>query len=382
MQPPIKVTHLILRLDTGGAEKSLYRLVRHSPATLEHRVICLGPRSSIGDDIQNLGVSISWFNYRSLGPVALWRAWRELKVNPPDVLQGWMYFGNLLVSLLALLLPGGGTKVAWNIRASLEDLSKENAPTRWAIKLAAWRALLPELVIYNSYAGVESHARFGFNRRHYVVIPNGIDTTEFKPDAAARARVRARYGVADAVWVGMISRYHASKRVDLFLKAVRRVLDQSVAARFVLAGPGMDSANVALLEMIQGCGLTEADLTLAGPITDTAEFLPALDLLVIASDREGTPNVLLEAMACGVSVVATRVGDVPKILTDETHLAHPGDVDDLAAKLLNVLGSLPASESQLAAQRQFVQQNYADRGCMAAYAEHYQSLMARTGDAV
>ena len=198
-----RICHVIVRLDTGGAEKSLFRLVRGTRGQLAHHVICFGPESPIGADIEQLGAQVTWLDYNKLGPLVFWRAFRLLRREPPDVLQGWMYFGNLIASILALGLPRR-LKVAWNIRQSPADFALEKRRTRLSIHLARLPMLGPHLIIYNSFAGAQSHARFGFNRRRHTVIPNGIDTDEFKPDEASRAEWRNAQDVGDASWVGLV----------------------------------------------------------------------------------------------------------------------------------------------------------------------------------
>jgi glycosyltransferase involved in cell wall biosynthesis len=373
MQNPIRITHLILRLGTGGAEKSLYRLLRHNAPELEHQVICLGPPSSIGDDIADLGVPIVSFNYRKSGPLALWRAWRWLKNQPPDVLQGWMYIGNLLAVLLAKGLPAA-VKVAWNIRHTITDFGREKYTTRWAVKAVGWFKLAPDLVIFNAYAGLESHRQFGFSSFPHVVIPNGIDLQEFKPAEHHRQQVRQQYELGTTPWVGLVSRFHPHKGVREYLQAARQLIDAGVNAGFMLAGEGMTEDNPALAAMMHECGVGRNEVKLIGPINNMAEFLPALDLLVMPSYWEGTPNILLEAMACGVATVATNVGDVARLLADPARLVEPGNATDLAAKIKQTLLIDEDTEQRVQHEREHVLSNYQLQRCMDAYCETYKNL--------
>ena len=374
--PSIKrITHLIVRLDTGGAEKSLFRLVRGTAAQLTHHVICFGPESKIGADILALGAQVTWLDYRKLGPLTFWRAWRLLRADPPDVVQGWMYFGNLIASVLVKGLPDS-VKLAWNIRQSPADFSLEKRRTRLAIALARW--VLPDLVIYNSIAGQQAHQRFGYNRRANTVIANGVDLLEFKPAPSARAKWRDELGVGDARWVGLVCRFHPLKGVAQFLKAVSMLFsDATVNIRFVLAGPGMDEHNPALMALLDNNGIDRSKLDLLGSIDDPARFLPALDLVVLASVREGTPNILLEAMACGVNTVATRVGDVDRILLDPARVVCPGDESDLAFKIRQALDApADAQRDRVQTEREFLLSNYSTEQCMTAYVNIYQEMLA------
>ena len=379
MPSNLTIAHLIVRLDTGGAEKSLYRLVRGTSDKLSHHIICFGPRSDIGRDIEALGAQVTWLDYRKQGPFVLWSAWRVLRGNTPQVLQGWMYFGNLIASILSLGLPRR-VKLAWNIRQSPDQFRLEKRRTRLAIMLARLPGMSPDVVIYNSFAGQRVHHRFGFNRTDNTVIVNGIDTEEFRPAVQCRSQWRSTHGVGSEHWVGLVCRYHPLKGVAEFLQAVRLISDENdktdAVIRFALAGPGMTLENPALATLMQRYCVNKDEVDLLGPIEDTAKFLPALDLVVIASVREGTPNILLEAMACGVKTVATQVGDVARILRDPTRVVQPGDVEDLAKKIKLALQCTEDAERQRALQElEFVRREYHTEQCMQAYLDIYHKLM-------
>jgi glycosyltransferase involved in cell wall biosynthesis len=376
MSSNIRIAHLIVRLDTGGAEKSLYRLVRGTSDQLSHHIICFGPHSDIGRDIEALGVTVTWLDYRKLGPLVLWRAWRVLREQTPQVVQGWMYFGNLIASIVSLGLPRR-VKLAWNVRQSPDNFSLEKRRTRLAIALARLPGLSPDMVIYNSFAGQRAHQRFGFNRRAHTVIVNGIDTEEFRPAAECRTHWRTTHGVGIESWVGLVCRYHPLKGVAEFLQAVRLIVDETdEVIRFVLAGPGMTMDNLALVKLMDRYRVSADEIDLLGPIEDTAKFLPALDLLVIASVREGTPNVLLEAMACGVKTVATRVGDVALILGDPARVVEPGNVAELAQKIKLALQCKEDLERRRVGQEiELIRAEYHTGQCMQAYLNTYNKLL-------
>lgn len=369
---PLRIAHLIVRLDTGGAEKSLYRLLAATKDHIDHHVICFGPRSAIGRDIEALGVPVSWLDPRR-GPLALWQARRLLQqqspLGAPHIVQGWMYLGNLLASLLA---KGLDARVAWNVRSSIEDLSAEKASVRWAVRLGG--LCRPQLVIYNSFAGLDSHAQFGFQRNPHAVIPNGLQLDAYAPQPEQRNAVRQTYQVGERPWVGMVTRYHPRKGVAEFLRAVKQLLDAGVAAEFFLAGGGMQADNAVLSELLDELDLRQA-VSLLGEIDDVPRFLPGVDLLVIASAREGTPNILLEAMACGVYTVATAVGDVARIIKDPRRVVQPGDVRDLAGKIAAALADPADPAERIAAEHALLQSEYDIGQCVAAYQHHYEALV-------
>jgi glycosyltransferase involved in cell wall biosynthesis len=372
MPTATRITHVIVRLATGGAEKSLYRLLRHTQQNFHHEVICIGTPTPIGKDIEALGVTVHWLNEKRSGPLVLNEAARLLRDNPPHILQGWMYYGNVLASLLGRRLPD--TRVAWNIRHAPTHMPDEKLRIRGAMQLARAACLAPDLVIYTSHAGQESHEALGYNQYPHRVIPNGIDLTEFAPNPRIREQVRRRYGIGAEPWVSMVCRYHPLKGVNEYLAATRRLLDAGCEARFALAGTGMEPGNAELVALMQRHQLDERSICLLGEIARPQDFLPGLDLLVQASWREGTPNILLEAMACGVATVATDVGDSAYILQDQARLVPPGDPAAMAAAMERALAEKGRAQ-RLAAERAHLQARYEIEVCMQAYRNSYGQLV-------
>ena len=209
------------------------------------------------------------------------------------------------------------------------------------------------------------------------VISNGIDLTEFAPNQGVRAQVRRQYGVGDEPWVAMVCRYHPLKGVNEYLAAVKQLRDAGCTARFALAGTGMARDNAELSALLQRHQLGEDSICLLGEIARPQDFLPGLDLLVQASWREGTPNILLEAMACGVAMVATNVGDSAHILQDGDRLVPAGDSAALAAAIEKALNSDDNGE-RVAHERKYLQEHYETEVCMQAYRHSYGQLV---GDA-
>jgi glycosyltransferase involved in cell wall biosynthesis len=161
--------------------------------------------------------------------------------------------------------------------------------------------------------------------------------------------------------------------------AVKLLKQRNVPARFFLAGSGMTLDHPEFVALLSETGLQPSDLDLLGPIKNVAGFLPAIDLLVLPSLREGTPNILLEAMACGVNTVATGVGDVPRILQTPARVAVPGDVQDLADKIAAALAeSEHKRQKRVQTEREFLTDHYNAPVCMRAYCDQYQTLLQPT----
>ena len=131
---------------------------------------------------------------RQRGVVSAWR---------PQLIQGWMYDGNVGAWILSGLMRGR-LPVVWNVRHSLHRLEEEKTRTRWVIKAGALISRHPKKIIYNSCVSAKQHERLGYHQRRTVVIPNGFHTGRFTPSDERRRQVRHRLGISeDAFVVGM-----------------------------------------------------------------------------------------------------------------------------------------------------------------------------------
>ena len=168
-------------------------------------------------------------------------------------------------------------------------------------------------------------------------IPNGVDVQVFQPGRSAAAGLRQRFAVpAGAPLIGFAGRLSNEKGPEVFVRAALLLRSSLPEARLVLIGEGPMRAELA--ELIEHFDLTRR-VHLAGLCDDMAAAYHELDVLVSSSHSEAMPLVLMEAMASGLPVVATRVGGVPDLVEQgETGwLVAPGDFQDIAGKLTRLL---------------------------------------------
>ena len=330
---PIKILHVINDLSIGGTEIMLYKLLaRTDRKRFEPVVLSLDGISPLGAQIEALGIPVE-----SLGAkpaLANSRSWlrliRAVRRQSPQLIEGWMYHGNLAAQIGALFARAP-IKVVWNIRQSLASLHGEKPATARAIKLGARLSNWPALILNNSQKSVAQHAALGFPADKTVVIPNGFDTDTFVPSDEARASVRAELGVPeDTVLVGRIGRYHHTKDYANFLQASALLLRDYPDTQFLVAGKNVDWNNDELRQQVQEFGLVER-IHLLGQRLDVPRLTAALDVAVSSSHAEGFPNVVGEAMACGVPCVVTDVGDSGWLVADSGRIVASRDCVALAA---------------------------------------------------
>jgi glycosyltransferase involved in cell wall biosynthesis len=217
----------------------------------------------------------------------------------------------------------------------------------------------------------------GIPRRLIRIIRNGIEVeTLSASENGARSEIRREFGIReDAPVVGIVGRLAPEKGHGFFLDAAREVLRVVPDATFVVVGGGLLEGE--LKARAERLGFADA-VRFAGVRRDIARFYEAFDLLVSSSLREGTPMVLLEAMAMGKPVIATRVGGVPHLVRhDETGLVvPPGDVPALARAILELLQDRGRRAKLARAGQRLIRDEFSAMRMAEAYAKVYEEARA------
>lgn len=339
MKKKVKVLHIITGLGLGGAETMLYKLLSklsHDTQS-QHLVLSLIKPGPYKEKITDLGVDVISLNMQGISslPSAVWSLLKTVKEIQPDVVQGWMYHGNLFASISQLALPKT-VKVIWNVRHSLYDFSKETTATKWLIKFSAKISGFCDQILYNSSISRVQHEQAGFASRVGKVIPNGFDTETFRPNVQSRVEIRTELKISDrAKVIAHIGRFHPAKNHVGFIRAVTPALEKSNHVEVVMVGLEVDQNNDQITSLIPPA--LRDRFHLLGLRRDIPEIMAASDMLVMSSDTEGFPNVIGEAMSCGLPVVTTDAGE-SRIVVGDTGMVVPiGDMDALSEGILSVI---------------------------------------------
>ncbi len=378
---PIRIFHLITSLNTGGAERMLAKLVAGMDHDrFENRVVSMLPPGPVAREIQDVGISVDSLDLmRGVPhPGAVLRLVRMLRSFRPDVVQTWLYHADFL-GLLASFFAGR-PPVVWNIRNADLDLASSNRMTATVLRINAALSKIPAAVVTNSRQAVAFHMQAGYAPKQWEILPNGFDIRLYRPDPAARLELRRELDLpANALLVGHCARFAPVKDHDMFLQAVRLVAQHAPCVHFALCGDGVsaDSPDTPLFAQAAADPVLAGRLHLLGRRTRIHQFMAGLDLFCLSSRSEGFPNVLGEAMACGVPCVATDVGDCRDVVGDTGRIVPTGDPRSYADAICNFFSLPPEQRQQLGhAARQRIQFKYSLASVVSNYQKLYEIILS------
>ncbi len=375
---PIRVLHLITELSSGGAQT----LLRDLTTLLDgeryaHRVACLYQGDTpLARELAGRGVPVTDLRLSGRWPFpALWRLYRLLRRERPQIVHGWLFHANLVVRLVARL---AGVPVVVTSRHSIAVGGRARE------RLLAATTWLDDGVVAVSEAVRRAEIdAAGAPPGKVHVIRNSVAMEIFAdPSGERRRRTRQALGVDDGtLLVGSVGRMHPVKGFDLLIDAFARVRERLPHSLLVLAGDG--AIRRELEQQVQERGLAKS-VRFLGDRRDVPDLLAAFDLFVLASRQEAFGIVLTEAMAAQRPVVATAVGGTPEVVLDgETGLlVPPEDPAALAAAIERLLGDEPLRDRLVQAAYARVCEHFSAAKAVAAYERIYSELLARKGIAV
>ena len=211
----------------------------------------------------------------------------------------------------------------------------------------------------------------GYAGEKMVVIPNGFDLRSFHPDPEARQSVRGELGLTPSTpLVGLVARFDTEKDHRTFVQAAARLHAVMPEVHFLLCGEDVDPKNPRLTAWLTSTEV-QSQCHLLGPRNDMPRMTAALDIATSSSYGEGFPNVVGEAMACGVPCVVTDTGESAMIVGDTGRVVPPRDPAAMADGWRQVLQSdCSVREALGIAARRRVESEFD----IAAIARHYREL--------
>ena len=316
---PAGLVFLLQDLKFGGTQRQTLELARRlDPARFQVEIWLLAAGAELAPLARRYGIPVIPLGYRErVGPAALARLGRRLMTRAVDVLMPLTVVPNIWGRLLGRLAK---------VPVILGNCRGGGAPRR---QHERWLWPLAHHILCNSQA-IKSVLTDGCGvpAARLTTIPNGVDTAYFQPPVAP---------AAGPPRVLCVARMVPDKDHHTLLAAFGLTARDHPEAELWLVGDGPRLA--AIQELARTLSISER-VTFLSPRQDLRPLLQQATLLVLASRTEALPNVVLEAMAAGLPVVATRVGGVPEMVVPGLTgwLVPPGDAPALAAALSQVLG--------------------------------------------
>lgn len=365
----MRVIHLMRGSDEiYGAERVIFaELVKLMERGVDVRFLMLqetrmGDSSDLmGRMVEELGVPVIRIPVSlPISPGMVWRTARELRRLAPLVVHTHGYKGDFVGLLAGRLarVPVVGEVSGW--------LFPEND---YVIKFYEWldaqalKRMDVAIALADYYRRMME--KMGFAPSMVKVIPSGVEPEELRA-RSGKVDIRQRLGLAeDTPTVGMLTRLSEEKGVDLFIKAMARVVKEHPGARGVIFGTGPEQESLERLARTLGL---DDHIVWAGYVEQAMDALLALDVLAQTSRIEALPQTLMEAMVMSRPVVTTAVGGCPELVVDgETGIvAPPGDVEAVARGICRLLDepALALTMGQRGAERihqEYTLDRWADR---------------------
>lgn len=330
----LRVLQVVETLEVGGMERMVATLCRSlDPTRYAARVLVTRLRGAIGDQLAEAGVAVDCAGLRRDGIdyAAIPRLVSYIRGFRPHVVHTHATHA-LLYGAPAARLSGVPVLVHTEHGRVLPDRPHVMRAERWLSRFLVRYAVVSEELA----EAVHRHERIP--RERIEVIPNGV--ADLPPADLARitALRAALVGGRPGPVVGVAARLVWEKGLDVLLRAwAARRTPPALRSTLVVAGEGPERGR--LERLVQDLGMADS-VVLPGTIADVSSFYRMIDLFVLSSVSEGLPMALLEAMAAGLPIVATRVGGVPAALDHGAAgvLVNPSDHDELARAIDALLG--------------------------------------------
>ncbi len=295
----------------------------------------------------------------------------------PDVVQAWGHTAQLVSGTIRKRCDWSPA-IIWSVTDTIPLAKDAGFVDRQKLKLVAKAAEGADRIVYASEAAAAHHRRVGYPEGGHVCVPPGIDAVRFKPDPAARTKVRERLQVPhDAFVIGMVAPFQPEYDHASFLKGIGELIKTHPNIYVLLAGHGVQRGNAPLIAMI-GTGTLSQRIQLLGEWSDLTSLFNACDLVCSSALTDAARMTLAMAMACGIPCVATGIGAQGELIGQHGVAIEPGSPTAFVRGIGKIL-TMPHERRLHLAQsaRKHALQNYVYVRSLQKYLQLYGELVGK-----
>jgi glycosyltransferase involved in cell wall biosynthesis len=295
----------------------------------------------------------------------------------PDVIQAWGHTAQI-ASIGVRKRCDWNPRVVWSVAETSPLPKQAGFVDRQKLKFAAKASARADRIVYASEAGAAHHRRVGFPDGGHECIAPGVDAARFKPDAAARRKVREQLQIPpESFVIGMVAPFQPEYDHATLLKAVGELIKTNPNLYVLLAGHGVQRGNAPLMAMLGG-GTLATRTQLLSEWSDLASFFNACDLVCSSALNDGSRMTLAMAMLCGVPCVATGMGAQGELLAQHGVAIEPGSPAAFIRGINKIL-QMPQDKRLYMAQgaRKHALQNFVYVRSLQRYLQVYGDLVGR-----
>lgn len=331
----MNIAYLITGLGSGGAEGMLVRVLRELSRRdgVSVAVYVLRPVDFHKAEIEALGIPVIFLNigFNLQCIPNLFRFFLFLNHTKP-ILHTWLYHADLIGGFLGRL--AGVKTIIWSIRQSNISIGFNKFSLYLVIRICGFLArTVPTHIISCSEAGTASHLKVGYPSARIELIPNGFEVNRFTRCFEMRL-VNSPKGPRPIIC--HVGRRDPQKNQSGFVEVATQLRGLGVDCEYWMIGAGVDGSYAELIEQIEEVGMRNS-IRLLGERRDLYSLLSDVACLVSTSYGEGFPNVIAEALLCGVPVVGTDVGESATLIGETGTVVKTGDYSGLAQGIVEIL---------------------------------------------
>ena len=308
MSKKIKIAIIAGQLVVGGAEKQLYLWLANLDRNRYNPIVVTlhpGHEDYWEKPIEDLGIPIYRVKRNKNRFFRLIEIIQILRPYHPDLIHGWHNFASTYTCMASKVLR---TKSLGGIRSSFDAIvdSKETRLTR----------LFCDAVVSNSYSAAEAYKKDQKWKKQPVFTVHNAIHTQFINRLEARKHFVNNYNLPpEAIWICSMGRMYPSKRFDILVELTSNLKREFNNIHVILIGDGPENSK--LKEMAHELNL-QKDITFTGEVPEASKWLMGMDIFCSPSLSEGLPNVIMEASAAGLSVVAWNLPSIEELLINDS----------------------------------------------------------------